>query len=218
MGKVNLGVYAQCIKKGCRCSSILENCALYNGTQVWYVSGKPIGLASRQSVLKTKHSFLSGVAFHNELAQAREWVKEGRDISSCRNLIKISDQPKDTAMKKVERNDRLAAGLVLEHQLFAAHQDTAGTRWRRNSTVTSGPRPTTRLTPDPRSESHKFAIPHKSGGSPQSLSKKRSCQRTPPPRVEERPVRFTRDRGTNFALDTRIVKHDAREREGNRRN
>ena len=60
-------------------------------------------LASRQSVLKTKHSFLSGVAFHNELAQ--EWVKEGRDISSCRNLIRISDQPKDTAMKKVERND-----------------------------------------------------------------------------------------------------------------
>ena len=31
-------------------------------------------------------------------------------------------------------------------------------------------------------------------------------------------VRFTRDRGTNFALDTSIDKHDAREREGNRRN
>ena len=31
-------------------------------------------------------------------------------------------------------------------------------------------------------------------------------------------VRFTRDRGTKFALDTRIDKHDAREREGNRRN
>ena len=31
-------------------------------------------------------------------------------------------------------------------------------------------------------------------------------------------VRFTRDRGTNFTLDTRTDKHDAREREGNRRN
>ena len=31
-------------------------------------------------------------------------------------------------------------------------------------------------------------------------------------------VGFTRDRGTNFTLDTRIDKHDARERERNRRN
>lgn len=38
-------------------------------------------LASQQSLLKTKHSFFSCVSLHNELAQ--QWVKEGRDISSC---------------------------------------------------------------------------------------------------------------------------------------
>lgn len=83
-----------------------------------------MNLASRQSLSKTKHSFFSGVTFHNELAQ--EWVKKGRDISSSGNLIRISETNETTpAMKKVGPSDQLAANLVLEGRLVEARQNTA---------------------------------------------------------------------------------------------